>query len=218
MCDKQPQRMITNHTSMARALPPVLRMGVIPVNPVIGEVFELKELVLPSKCTFLPATNFVACGEGVLTVVFGLNPELNVTLPQDFHHEWVNLFFAEVLLVSDYRMGGKRCGVMRPQDLFGNVGESHLVWIWKVLIVELKQMVGVLICPQSLSSVILIEFLSFAGVEESVVKLLDQLKTGSLRLAEVRVVPTEGDNELFPHTGELAPSGDDFPIELRKEL
>ena len=169
---------------------------------------------MPGDRILLPSAHVVV--RDAVVVFFRSDPELDVALLQDFHHERVNLFSAEVLLVSDYPIGSEGCCVMCPQDLFDNVREVYFVWVREELVIEFKQMIGISVQPQPLSPVILIEVLPVVGVEESDVKLLDQLKAVILRLAEICIISPKGDNELFPHTGELAPSGDDSPIELRK--
>ena len=166
---------------MTWTLPPVLRMGVIPPRSVVREILELKELALPGDRILLPSAHVVV--RDAVVVSFRSDPELDVALLQDFHHERVNLFFAEVLLVSDYPIGSEGCCVMCPQDLFDNVREVYFVWVREELVIEFKQMIGISVHSQSLSSVILIEFPPVAVVEDIDVELLDQIKAVSLRLA-----------------------------------
>jgi len=187
-------------------------VGVIPPGSIVREVIKLRELVLPGKCLFLSSTRAIARAREALAVEFWLNPELDVALSENFHHVRVNLFFTEVLLVSDRSMGGEGCCVMRPQDIFNDVREAHL--IWEVFAITFEQTIRISVQSQFLRPVILIEFLPVAVVEEVEVELIDQLKSVILRPAEICIISPKGDNELPPHAGEFAPSGSDFPIEF----
>ena len=99
---------------------------------------------------------------------------------------------------------------MCPQYFFNDVREAHLVRVWEVFVIQLEQMIGISVQSQHLSPVVLIEVLPVVGVEESDVKLLDQLKAVILRLAEICIISPKGDDELFPHVWELVPMRNNF--------